>query len=128
MAGPTFALGVADVRAGGRSFHPDYDQWSTNKQWAYERGRALGRDRTAKRPTENGRQDQPGRSALVHGRDHLKPIAQGLPPQQATARLECTPPAATAEKISFAAVKVAASTRQALSPAYSAYLPHWLWL
>ena len=40
MAGPTFALGVADVRAGGRTFHPDYDQWSTNKQWACERGRA----------------------------------------------------------------------------------------
>ena len=40
MAAPTFALGVADVRAGGRCFHPNYDQWSTNEQWAYERGRA----------------------------------------------------------------------------------------
>jgi hypothetical protein len=40
MARSTFALGVADVRAGRRCFHPNYDQWSTNEQWAYERGRA----------------------------------------------------------------------------------------
>ena len=39
MQRPTFALGVADARA-GRRYHRDYDQWSTNNQWSYERGRA----------------------------------------------------------------------------------------
>jgi len=38
MAQPTFALGVADVRA-GRGFHADFDLWQGNDQWAYERGR-----------------------------------------------------------------------------------------
>jgi hypothetical protein len=35
----TFALGVADARA-GRGSHPDFDLWKTNDQWSYERGRA----------------------------------------------------------------------------------------
>jgi hypothetical protein len=39
MRQPTFALGVADARA-GRDYHPDYDLWDTNGQWGYERGRA----------------------------------------------------------------------------------------
>jgi hypothetical protein len=34
----TFALGVADVRA-GRPFHRDADLWHPNDAWAYERGR-----------------------------------------------------------------------------------------
>ena len=38
MSQPTFALGVADVRA-GRPVHRDYDLWDTNGQWNYERGR-----------------------------------------------------------------------------------------
>lgn len=39
MRRPTFALGVADARA-GRRYHRDYDLWDTNGQWGYERGRA----------------------------------------------------------------------------------------
>lgn len=39
MRRPTFALGVADARA-GRRYHRDYDLWDTNDQWSYERGRA----------------------------------------------------------------------------------------
>jgi hypothetical protein len=39
MSQPSFALGVADVRA-GRGTHRDYDLWETNGQWNYERGRA----------------------------------------------------------------------------------------
>jgi hypothetical protein len=39
MQTPTFALGVADARA-GRAFHPDTDLWHPNDCWAYERGRA----------------------------------------------------------------------------------------
>jgi hypothetical protein len=35
----TFALGVADARA-GRGMHPDTDLWHPNDCWAYERGRA----------------------------------------------------------------------------------------
>ena len=38
MARREFALGVTDVRA-GRPLRPDYDEWATNRQWAYERGR-----------------------------------------------------------------------------------------
>jgi hypothetical protein len=38
MAAPTFALGVADARA-GRRYHRDYDLWDVNGQWDYERGR-----------------------------------------------------------------------------------------
>ena len=38
MSGPSFALGVADARA-GRGYHRDYDLWDTNTQWTYERGR-----------------------------------------------------------------------------------------
>jgi 5S rRNA maturation endonuclease (ribonuclease M5) len=38
MSRPTFALGVADARA-GRLYHPDYDLWDTDGQWDYERGR-----------------------------------------------------------------------------------------
>lgn len=38
MQQPTFVLGVADARA-GRGYHPDYDLWSGNDQWAYERAR-----------------------------------------------------------------------------------------
>jgi hypothetical protein len=35
----TFALGVADVRA-GRGYHSDYDRWKhTDDGWTYERGR-----------------------------------------------------------------------------------------
>jgi hypothetical protein len=34
----TFALGVADVRA-GRPFHRDADLWHPNDAWSYERGR-----------------------------------------------------------------------------------------
>jgi hypothetical protein len=34
----TFALGVADARA-GRPFHRDFDLWHGNDQWGYERGR-----------------------------------------------------------------------------------------
>ena len=34
----TFALGVADARA-GRPFHRDTDLWHPNDAWAYERGR-----------------------------------------------------------------------------------------
>jgi hypothetical protein len=39
MSSRTFALGVADARA-GRSMHMDYD---TNDQWSYERGRCWAR-------------------------------------------------------------------------------------
>jgi hypothetical protein len=39
MSQPSFALGIADVRA-GRGTHRDYDLWDTNGQWSYERGRA----------------------------------------------------------------------------------------
>jgi hypothetical protein len=39
MATVTFALGVADARA-GRPFHRDFDLWRGSDQWAYERGRA----------------------------------------------------------------------------------------
>ena len=39
MKRPTFALGASDARA-GRRYHRDYDLWSTNAQWSYERGRA----------------------------------------------------------------------------------------
>ena len=39
MSQPSFALGVAHVRA-GRGTHRDYDLWDTNGQWSYERGRA----------------------------------------------------------------------------------------
>jgi hypothetical protein len=42
MSSPTFALGAADVRA-GRSMHKSYDQWHTNDQWNYERGRCWAR-------------------------------------------------------------------------------------
>jgi hypothetical protein len=38
MGRPQFALGVADARA-ARRYHRDYDLWSTNGQWSYERGR-----------------------------------------------------------------------------------------
>lgn len=38
MLRPSFTLGVADARA-GRPYHRDYDLWSTNTQWSYERGR-----------------------------------------------------------------------------------------
>jgi hypothetical protein len=38
MKSVTFALGVADARA-GRGYHRDYDLWDTNGEWAYERGR-----------------------------------------------------------------------------------------
>jgi hypothetical protein len=41
MAQPTFALGVADARA-GRGFPNDYDLWDGNDQWGYERGRLFG--------------------------------------------------------------------------------------
>jgi hypothetical protein len=40
MSWPTFALGVADVRA-GREFRAAYESWAdTNDRWNYERGRA----------------------------------------------------------------------------------------
>ena len=39
MSRPTFALGVADARA-GRGTHRDYELWDTSGQWNYERGRA----------------------------------------------------------------------------------------
>jgi hypothetical protein len=42
MSSHTFALGVADARA-GRSMHRDYDGWHTNAQWNYERGRSWAR-------------------------------------------------------------------------------------
>ena len=38
MARATFALGVSDAR-NGRGYHPDFDLWVGNDQWAYERGR-----------------------------------------------------------------------------------------
>jgi hypothetical protein len=38
MARATFALGVSDARH-GRPYHPAFDLWSGNDQWAYERGR-----------------------------------------------------------------------------------------
>jgi len=39
MSRPTFALGVADARA-GRPYHRDYDLWrDCNLRWSYERGR-----------------------------------------------------------------------------------------
>jgi hypothetical protein len=41
MAQPTFALGVADARA-GRGIHADYELWKANDQWGYERGRQFG--------------------------------------------------------------------------------------
>ena len=40
MARATFALGVSDARH-GRPYHPDFDLWSGNDQWAYERGVTL---------------------------------------------------------------------------------------
>jgi hypothetical protein len=42
MSEPSFALGVADVRA-GRNFRPAYTAWSTDMQWDYERGRQWAR-------------------------------------------------------------------------------------
>jgi hypothetical protein len=43
MSSPTFALGVADVRA-GRAHRSDYETWAdTNDQWNYERGRQWAR-------------------------------------------------------------------------------------
>ena len=39
MGRATFALGVADARA-GRPFHRDFDLWRGDDQWSYERGRA----------------------------------------------------------------------------------------
>jgi hypothetical protein len=42
MSSHSFALGVADVRA-GRPVHRDYDKWHTNDQWNYERGRCWAR-------------------------------------------------------------------------------------
>ena len=42
MSSHTFALGVADARA-GRSMHKEYDHWHTNAQWNYERGRCWAR-------------------------------------------------------------------------------------
>jgi hypothetical protein len=38
MGQPQFVLGVADARA-GRRYRADYDLWTTNGQWNYERGR-----------------------------------------------------------------------------------------
>ena len=38
MLQPTFALGVADARA-GRPYHRNYDLWrDCNLRWSYERG------------------------------------------------------------------------------------------
>jgi hypothetical protein len=42
MSSHTFALSVADVRA-GRPVHRDYDKWHTNDQWNYERGQCWAR-------------------------------------------------------------------------------------
>jgi hypothetical protein len=42
MSSPHFSRGVADVRA-GRGMHKDFDQWRTNDQWSYERGRCWAR-------------------------------------------------------------------------------------
>ena len=39
MSQPTFALGVADVRAGRRT-RAYYERWDVDAQWNYERGRA----------------------------------------------------------------------------------------
>jgi hypothetical protein len=39
MSQPEFALGVSDARA-GRPQHRKYEQWDTDGQWNYERGRA----------------------------------------------------------------------------------------
>jgi hypothetical protein len=38
MSHPSFVLGVADARA-GRGYHKDYDLWTGNMQWCYERAR-----------------------------------------------------------------------------------------
>jgi hypothetical protein len=38
MSQPQFVLGVSDARA-GRRYRADYDLWTTNGQWNYERGR-----------------------------------------------------------------------------------------
>jgi hypothetical protein len=38
MGQPQFVLGVSDARA-GRRYRADYDLWTTNGQWNYERGR-----------------------------------------------------------------------------------------
>jgi hypothetical protein len=40
MRRPEFALGVNDARV-GRPLRSDYDNWDTNRQWNYERGRAF---------------------------------------------------------------------------------------
>jgi hypothetical protein len=42
MSEPSFALGVADVRA-GRGFRSAYTAWGTNECWGYERGRQWAR-------------------------------------------------------------------------------------
>lgn len=41
MIHPLFEIGVRDARA-GRPMHKNFDCWSGNEQWAYERGRAWG--------------------------------------------------------------------------------------
>ena len=39
MSGPSFSRGAADCRA-GRPYPSSFDEWTTNEQWNYERGRA----------------------------------------------------------------------------------------
>jgi hypothetical protein len=42
MSDPAFEFGVRDIRA-GRPFPGDFDDWDTNRQWNYERGRAFAK-------------------------------------------------------------------------------------
>jgi hypothetical protein len=42
MSQRAFAIGVADARA-DREYPPEYDEWGTDPQWNYERGRAWAR-------------------------------------------------------------------------------------
>jgi hypothetical protein len=42
LSDPAFERGVRDIRA-GRLFPGDFDDWDTNTQWNYERGRAFAK-------------------------------------------------------------------------------------
>ena len=53
MGQPQFVLGVADARA-GRRYRADYDLWTVNGQWNYERGRMWATLAPRNVPLKNG--------------------------------------------------------------------------
>jgi hypothetical protein len=67
MAQPTFALGVADARAGLR-YRRDYDLWDTNGQWGYERGRQWAVAAPRHIPLKRGGAINPD-AVVLYGRD-----------------------------------------------------------